>query len=142
MFAEGLRNVVVGVSAIGTTRGMDRGCEVAVRALQPISRSVKDKSDTAHIATVSAHNDAEIGALLADSVEQVGSEGVVEVEEARGTETTLEVVEGMQLTKVTCRPTSSLNAKAMEAVLENPLVLLVDRKISATAKASCWQRAW
>jgi chaperonin GroEL (HSP60 family) len=56
MFAEGLRNVIVGVSAIGITRGMDRGCEVAVRALQPISRSVKDKSDTAHIATVSAHN--------------------------------------------------------------------------------------
>ncbi len=133
MFAEGLRNVVVGVSAIGITRGMDRACEVAVRALRDLSRPVKDKSDTAHVATVSAHNNAEIGALVADAVEKVGSEGVVEVEEARGTETTLEVVEGMQFDKGYLSPYFVTDAEAMEAVLENPLVLLVDRKISAMA---------
>ena len=128
MFAEGLRNVVVvGVSAIGITRGMDRGCQVAVRALQAISRPVKDKSDTAHIATVSAHNNAEIGALVADAVEKVGTEGVVEVEEARSTETTLEVVEGMQFDKGYLSPYFVTDAEAMEAALENPLVLLVDR---------------
>ncbi len=133
MFAEGLRNVVVGVSAIGITRGMDRGCQVAVRALQAISRPVKDKSDTAHIATVSAHNNAEIGALVADAVEKVGTEGVVEVEEARSTETTLEVVEGMQFDKGYLSPYFVTDAEAMEAALDNPLVLLVDRKISAMA---------
>ena len=133
MFAEGLRNVVVGVSAIGITRGMDRGCEAAVRALQSISRPVKDKSDTAHVATVSAHNNAEIGALVADAVDKVGTEGVVEVEEARSTETTLEVVEGMQFDKGYLSPYFVTDAEAMEAALENPLVLLVDRKITAMA---------
>ena len=133
MFAEGLRNVVVGVSAIGITRGMDRGCEAAVQALQSISRPVKDKSDTAHVATVSAHNNAEIGALVADAVDKVGTEGVVEVEEARSTETTLEVVEGMQFDKGYLSPYFVTDAEAMEAALENPLVLLVDRKITAMA---------
>ena len=133
MFAEGLRNVVVGVSAIGITRGMDRGCEAAVRAMQSISRPVKDKSDTAHVATVSAHNNAEIGALVADAVDKVGTEGVVEVEEARSTETTLEVVEGMQFDKGYLSPYFVTDAEAMEAALENPLVLLVDRKITAMA---------
>ena len=133
MFAEGLRNVVVGVSAIGITRGMDRGCEASVRALQSISRPVKDKSDTAHVATVSAHNNAEIGALVANAVDKVGTEGVIEVEEARSTETTLEVVEGMQFDKGYLSPYFVTDADSMEAALENPLVLLVDRKITAMA---------
>ena len=94
---------------------------------------MKDKSDTVHVATVSAHNDAEIGALVADAVDKVGTEGVVEVEEARSTETTLEVVEGMQFDKGYLSPYFVTDPEAMEAALENPLVLLVDRKITAMA---------
>ena len=133
MFAEGLRNVVIGVSAVGICRGMAKGCDAAVAALQGFSRPVKDKTDTAHIATVSAHNNPEIGALVADAVVKVGTEGVVEVDEARGTETTLEVVEGMQFDKGFMSPYFVTDAEAMEAVLENPLILLVDRKITAMA---------
>jgi chaperonin GroEL len=96
MFAEGLRQVTFGVNAIDVRAGMINATKSAIDALRAMSRPVKDRADTAHIATVSAHNDAAVGALVAEAVERVGPEGVVEVEEARGTETTLELVEGMQ----------------------------------------------
>lgn len=130
MFAEGLRSVLIGVSPIGITRGMDRGCRTAVEALRAISRPVRDKTDTAHIATVSAHNNAEIGALVADAVEKVGTDGVVEVEEARATETTLEVVEGLQFDKGFVSPYFINDPEAMEAALENPFILMANRKVS------------
>ena len=133
MFTEGLRNVVVGTSAVGIRRGMQQALTTAVSALQAISRPVKDRDDTAHVATVSAHNDPQIGQLVAEAVEKVGSEGVVEVEEARGTETTLEVVEGMQLDKGFLSPYFVTDPERMEATLDRPLILLVDRKISAMA---------
>jgi chaperonin GroEL len=133
MFTEGLRNVVVGTSAVGIRRGMQRALSIAVSALHAMSRPVKDRNDTAQVATVSAHNDPQIGQLVAEAVEKVGSEGVVEVEEARGTETTLEVVEGMQLDKGFLSPYFVTDPERMEATLDRPLILLVDRKISAMA---------
>jgi chaperonin GroEL len=134
IFSEALRNVVVGTSAVGIKRGLERGLGAAVGALAALSRPVKDRADTAHVASVSAHNDARIGELVADAVERVGSEGIVEVEEAKGTETTLEVVEGMQLDKGFLSPYFVTDAERMEAVLDHPLVLLVDRKLTAVAE--------
>ncbi len=134
MFSEGVRNVVVGTSAVGIKRGLERGLVVAVEALHSLSRPVKDRTDTAHVATVSAHDDATIGQLVADAVEKVGPEGIIEVEEAKGTETTLEVVEGMQLDKGFLSPYFVTDAERMEAVLDRPLILLVDRKVVAVAE--------
>lgn len=134
MFSEAVRNVVVGTSAVGIKRGLERGLAVAVEALHALSRPVKDRTDTAHVATVSAHGDATIGQLVADAVEKVGPEGIVEVEEAKGTETTLDVVEGMQLDKGFLSPYFVTDAERMEAVLDRPLVLLVNRKVAAVAE--------
>ena len=130
MFAEGLRHVMVGSSAVEVRKGMQRGVAAAVEALWALSRPV-GAEDTAHVATVSAHNDATIGALVAEAVGKVGTEGVVEVEEARGTETTLEIVEGMQIDKGFLSAYFVTDGEAMEAVLDHPYILLVDRKISA-----------
>jgi chaperonin GroEL len=130
MFAEGLRHVMVGSSAVEVRKGMQRGVSAAVEALRALSRPV-GAEDTAHVATVSAHNDATIGALVAEAVAKVGTEGVVEVEEARGTETTLEIVEGMQIDKGFLSAYFVTDGEAMEAVLDHPYILLVDRKISA-----------
>lgn len=134
IFAEGVRNAVVGTSAVGIRRGLRRGLDAATAALHELSRPVKDRTDTEHVATVSAHNDREIGALVADAVDRVGPEGVVEVEEAKGTETRLEVVEGMQLDKGFLSPYFVTDAERMEAVLDHPLILLVDRRVSAIAE--------
>ena len=130
MFSEGVRNLVVGTSAVGIKRGLKRGLAVAVRELASISRPIRSKEDTAHVATVSAHDDAMIGNLVADAIDKVGSDGVVEVEEARGTETALEVVEGMQLDKGYLSPYFVTDTEAMEVVLDHPVILLIDRKLS------------
>jgi chaperonin GroEL len=131
LFSEGIRHLVVGTSAIGIKRGMQRGLAVAVAELRALSRPITGKADTAHVATVSAHNDSMIGNLVAEAIEKVGSDGVVEVEEARGTETALELVEGMQLDKGYLSPYFLTDSEAMEAVLDHPLVLLIDRKLAA-----------
>ncbi|HEX6200117.1 MAG TPA: chaperonin GroEL [Thermoanaerobaculia bacterium] len=131
ILAEGLRNVVAGASAIDLKRGLDRGVQVAVEAIRKLSKPVKEKKEMAQVATVSAHNDATIGELAAEAVERVGSEGVVSVEEAKGTETTLEVVEGMRFDRGYLSPYFITDPEKMEAVLEEPLILLHDRKISS-----------
>src|SRR5208282_5020568 len=95
-FAEGLHNVAAGASAVELKRGLDRGLRVAVQAIQALSRPVASRREKAQIATVSAHNDTAIGELVADAMEKVGKDGVVTLEEAKGSETALEVVEGMQ----------------------------------------------
>jgi chaperonin GroEL len=96
LFAEGLKNVAAGASAIDLKRGLDRGVRAAVAALRALSRPVESRREKAQVATISAHNDPDIGARVADAVERVGAEGVITVEEAKAIETTLEVVEGMQ----------------------------------------------
>ncbi|HEX6201468.1 MAG TPA: chaperonin GroEL [Thermoanaerobaculia bacterium] len=130
IFAEGLRNVVAGSSAIALKRGVERGVAVAVQALEAMSKPVVGRQEKVQIATISAHGDPAIGEMVADAVERVGEEGAVEVEEAKGTETVLEVVEGMQIDRGYLSPYFVTDPEKMEAVLDSPLVLLTDRKVS------------
>ncbi len=133
MLAEGIRNVVVGASPVEIKRGMERGLGAAIDALAGLSRPVEGRTDMAHVAAVSAHGETEIGELVADAVEKVGEEGVIEVEEAKGIETILDVVEGMQLDEGYLSPYFVTDPERMDAVLNEPLVLLHEKKISAVA---------
>jgi chaperonin GroEL len=96
ILAEGVRNVAAGASAVDLKRGLDRGLKAAVEALRGVSRPVSSRLEKEHVATVSAHNNPEVGKLVADAIEKIGPDGVVTVEEAKTTETALEIVEGMQ----------------------------------------------
>jgi chaperonin GroEL len=131
ILADGVRNVVAGASAIDLKRGLDRAARVATEALHAMSRPVKTKAERAQVATISAHNDAAIGALVADAIEKVGGDGVISVEESKTTETTLDVVEGMKFDRGFISPYFVTDAERMEAVLEDPFVLLCDHKIGA-----------
>ena len=129
IYADGLRNVAAGASAIDLKRGLDRGFKVAVEAIRALSRPVASRKEKAQIATISAHNDATLGDLVADAMEKVGGEGVVSVEEAKGTETSLEVVEGMQFDRGFLSPYFITDPEKVEAVLESPVILLFEKKI-------------
>jgi chaperonin GroEL len=129
IFADGVRNVVAGASAIDLKRGLDRGVVAAVASLKALSRPVSIRLEKAQIATISAHNDATIGELVADAMEKVGNEGVITVEESKTTDTQLEVVEGLQFDRGYVSPYFVTDAEKMEVVLEDALVLLTDRKL-------------
>ncbi len=129
IFADGVRNVVAGASAVDLKRGLDRGARAAVEALKTLSRPVKSRLEKAQIATISAHNDPSIGELVAEAMEKVGNEGVITVEESKTTETQLEVVEGLQFDRGYLSPYFITDPEKMEAVLEDTLILLTDRKI-------------
>jgi chaperonin GroEL len=131
ILADGVRNVVAGASAVDLKRGLDRAARVAIEALRAMSRPVKTKAEKAQVATISAHNDPAIGALVADAIEKVGGDGVISVEESKTTETTLDVVEGMKFDRGFISPYFVTDAERMEAVLEDPFVLLCDHKIGA-----------
>jgi chaperonin GroEL len=131
IYADGVRNVTAGASAVDLKRGVDRGLQVAVAAIRSLSRPVQTTREKEQIATVSAHNDLAIGQLVAQAIERVGSEGVVTVEEAKGTETALDVVEGMQFDRGYLSPYFVTDAAAMEAVLDDPCILLHERRITA-----------
>ena len=131
IFADGVRNVVAGASAIDLKRGLERGAKAAVDRLKALSRPVKARKEKAQVATISAHNDEIIGQLVADAMEKVGNEGVITAEESKTTETTLDVVEGMQFDRGFISPYFITNAEKMEAVLDDALILICDKKISA-----------
>lgn len=129
IFTEGLRNIAAGASAIDLKRGLDRGLRASVTALKELSRPVSSRREKVQVATISGHNDQAIGERVADAIEKVGAEGVISVEEAKTMETTLEVVEGMQFDHGYISPYFVTDTQKMQVVLEDPYVLLYEKKI-------------
>ncbi|MBI3047637.1 MAG: chaperonin GroEL [Acidobacteria bacterium] len=128
--AEGMRNIAAGASAIDLKRGLDRAARAAIDALRAQSRPVQSAREKEQVATVSAHNDPAIGDLVARAIEKVGAEGAVTVEETKGTETALEVVEGLQFDHGYLSAYFVTDPEKMEAILDDPLILLYEGKIS------------
>ncbi|MBL8704578.1 MAG: chaperonin GroEL [Rhodospirillales bacterium] len=129
ILAEGVRNVVAGASAIDLKRGLDRGAKAAIEALRAMSRPVRTRKEKAQVAAISAHNDPAVGEMVADAMEKVSGDGVISVEESKTTETALDVVEGLQFDRGYVSPYFITDAERMEAVLEDPFILICDRKI-------------
>ena len=130
MVREGLKNVAAGANPMLLKRGIDQAVEKAVEAIKQQSIQVEGRQDIAHVASVAA-NDPEIGEIIADAMEKVGKDGVITIEEGKGIETTVEVVEGMQFDRGYISPYFITDPDKMEAVLEEPFILLTDKKISA-----------
>ncbi|MGE5186325.1 MAG: chaperonin GroEL [Acidobacteriota bacterium] len=131
IYADGVRNVEAGAGAIDLKRGLDRGLRAAVAAIRNVSRPITSRREKEQIATISAHNDASLGKLVADAVERVGADGVVSLEEAKGTETALDVVEGMSFDRGFLSPYFVTDAARMECVLEKPLILIYEAKVTS-----------
>jgi chaperonin GroEL len=128
---EGLKNVTAGANPMGIKRGIEKTVKVAVEQIEKQSKKIETADEISNIAAISANNDPEIGKLIADAMDKVGKDGVITVEEAKSMETHLEVVEGMQFDRGYLSPYFVTNAEAMTAVLEDALILIHDKKISA-----------
>ena len=127
---EGLKQVTAGHGPMDIKRGIEHGVEVIVEELRKLSRDVHDKTEIAQVGTISANNDADVGDLIAEAMEKVGKDGVITVEEGKTSDTNLDVVEGMQFDRGYISPYFATNTERMEAVLENPYVLLHEKKLS------------
>ncbi|OYW15916.1 MAG: molecular chaperone GroEL, partial [Sphingobacteriales bacterium 12-47-4] len=131
IITEGLKNVAAGANPMDLKRGIDKAVNKVVENLKSQSQTVgSDNSKIQQVASISANNDNEIGKLIAEAMKKVGKEGVITVEEARGTETTVEVVEGMQFDRGYVSPYFVTNSEKMNAELDNPFILIYDKKIS------------
>src|ERR1700747_2717054 len=131
IYREGLRNVTAGANPTSLQRGIMKAVEAITEELKKISKKVSDRHEIAQVATVSANWDKTIGEIIADAMDKVGKDGTITVEEARSIDTTLEVVEGMQFDKGYLSPYFVTNAEDMEAALENPYILIYEKKISS-----------
>ena len=131
IFKEGLRNVTAGANPIEIKRGMDKACKAIIEELKAMSQEVQEKKEIAQVATISANSDETIGELIAEAMERVGKDGVITVEEAKGIEDDLEVVEGMQFDRGYLSPYFVTNPEKMTCELDNPLLLLTDGKITS-----------
>ncbi len=128
--ADGMRNIAAGASAIDIKRGLDRASRAAIAALRAQSRPVQSSREKEQVATISAHNDPAIGEMVARAIDKVGAEGAVTVEEAKGTETNMDIVEGLQFDRGYLSPYFVTDPEKMEATLENALILLYEGKIT------------
>src|SRR5213594_704943 len=131
IFREGIKNVTAGANPMDLKRGIDRAVEAVVDELKKISKPVKSHKEQEQVATISANNDKKIGSLIAEAMEKVGKDGVVTVEEAKSMNTDLEFVEGMQFDRGYLSPYFVTNPDRMETILEDPLILIHEKKISA-----------
>jgi chaperonin GroEL len=131
IYREGLRNVAAGSNPVLLKRGIDKAVEAVVKKLREMSKEVSDRKEIAQVASIAANNDESIGSIIADAMEKVGKDGVITVEEAKGLETTLEVVEGLQFDRGYLSPYFITDPERMEVVLENPYILIYEKKISA-----------
>ncbi|CAN5275057.1 chaperonin GroEL [soil metagenome] len=131
IFREGLKNVTAGVNPMALKRGIDKAVTATIEELKKISVPTKGRTEIAQVGAISANNDKEIGELIAEAMEKVGKDGVITVEEAKGLETDLETVEGMQFDRGYLSPYFVTDADKMEAVLEDAVILVHDKKISS-----------
>jgi chaperonin GroEL len=131
IYREGLKTVTAGANSMEVKKGIDKAVESVVAGLKKLSTPIKGSTDIAQVAAISANNDETIGKLIADAMEKVGKDGVITVEEAKGMDTTLDVVEGMQFDRGYLSPYFITNPERMEAVLEDAYILLYEKKISA-----------
>ena len=131
IFKEGLRNITAGANPVEVKRGMDKASVAIIEELKKLSRPVNGKKEIAQVATISANSDANVGELIAEAMEKVGKDGVITVEEAKGINDELSVVEGMQFDRGYLSPYFVTNSDKMETELEHPYILLTDKKITS-----------
>jgi chaperonin GroEL len=130
IYAAGSKNVAAGANPMDLKRGIDKAVQAVVASLKAQSKKIENSAEIAQVGTVSANNDAEIGQMIADAMDKVGKEGVITVEEARGTETEVKTVEGMQFDRGYLSPYFVTNAEKMEVEMDSPFILIYDKKVS------------
>lgn len=136
MIREGLKNVTAGANPVGVRKGMEQAVAVAIENLKEISKPIEGKESIAQVAAISAA-DEEVGSLIAEAMERVGNDGVITIEESKGFTTELEVVEGMQFDRGYASPYMVTDSDKMEAVLDNPYILITDKNHKHSRNPSC-----